>query len=936
MAATNEAFGIVGGEFLPFTPVSPDTSEFFRLEITLVSAEFKTQGSVAAASDSSVAAADCSAPDSSAEAIGATAPLLSCQGDHIALPQKKKKLADTNVYALPASSKKSAAFTSVVLGQSPESKITVSPDATVADVVEWVEGTCVAVFEQNFKELKRWCDEAEPRMWQREDLVMSVFQAKATKDKFIKDPANKKALGSVTVNLADFVSTAQPAEECNRQVTHTGPPHSHFSLTFRIKSSPISRQPPPGAQNPAARVQRSPELLISSAKSQLGNAQKGRELLMKLDPHCSCFETGSHIGIVVEEAWRDKGVMLLHRMSMFEACDPSAANYFGQVTWLHAAAGCVAMRIKCPENLNSKNGSANQESRFGWRLLLTCSSALKERLDTRSAPYSYFDLQNEPIFCLFPSGDAAEEDDNVAQQNEEGMKATARSAARSRAISEIAVKMAKVKRMAAQPLRVSYHQLGMMRLRQGFLIAQPLISDVIKRLFVEWNPDPDNNKCKDACARVFGTSEGPWDIFTIVKGLLFKPGIFQKLAERLGMNGTEKDSENCKLGSTLMQIYAVRNWWAHIQVTVANCRQALLAITDFITILPPELKVGRSGSIMIEMDGIIRSISQSRAHSLSMSVDDMAYFYFGCACRHLSHVSTSLLQKCPSLAFCAYLQQQIIDKDTKFRQKHIIVKQSSVIEVVDVTRALLALNQNQDHLLPHVIHVDSSSFNFDCETIRTVRNHFAHASEDGNSVFIVLLALGSLSRIISVVLRTCLHQADADKSAAAAARAILDDAELYCSEINEWQAMLLEKVGMLDTDALISAACQGYRDVLDANDYRQYARDSFQQLRLLVKGEIIGRHPIPSFASELRGINRSRERSILNFVARVPIALAKSVDSAVEWLVVQARTHNLHMQSAVSFFENEILFKKLDGSAFDAACNDDPHVSSQVKQDLAK
>jgi hypothetical protein len=933
MAAPNVAFGFVGGEFLPFSPVSPDTGECFRLEITLVSAEFKTQGSVAVASDSSVAAAAaCSVPDSAAEAIGATAPLLSCEG--VAPPPKKKKPADTNVYALPVSSKKSASFTSVVLGQSPECKINVSPDATVADVVEWGEGTCVAVFEQHFKELKRWCDEAEPRMWQREDLVMSVFQAKGTKDKFIKDPANKKALGSVTVNLADFISTAQPAEECSRQVTYTGPLHCHFSLTFRIKTSPVSRQPPTGAQDPAAPVQRSPELIMSSAKSLLGNAQKGRELLMKLDPHCSCFETGSHIGIVVEEAWRDKGILLLHRLSMLEACDPSAANYFGRVTCLHAAAGCVAMRIKCPEILKTQNGSAKQESRFGWRLLSTCSSALKERLDTCSAPYSSFDLQSEPIFCLFPSGDAAEEDDNIAQQNEEGMKTTARAAARSSAIAEIAVKMAKVKRIAAQPLRVSYHQLGMMSLRQGFLIAQPLISDAIKRLFVEWNPDPENKKCKDACARVFGTIEGPWDIFTIVKGLLFKPGIFRKLTERIGVNGTEKDSENLNLASTLMQIYAVRNWWAHVQVTVANCRQALLAITDFITILPPDLKVGWSGSIMIEMEGIIRSISQSRAHSPSMSVDDMAYFYFGCACRHLSHVSTSLLQKCQSLAFCVYLQRQIDIKDAKFRQKHIIVKQSSVIEVVDVTRALLALNQ--DHLLPHVTQVDSSSFNFDCETIRTVRNHFAHASEDGNSVFIVLLALGSLSRIISVVLRTCLYQADADKSAAAAAHAIQDSAELYCSEISEWQAVLLEKVGMLDTNALVSAACQSYRDVLDANDYRQYARDTYQQLRLLVKGEIIGSAPIPLFASELRGINRSRERSILNFVARVPPAVAKSVDSAVEWLVVQARTHNLHMQSAVSFFQNEILLKNLDGSAFDAACNDDTHVSSQAKKDLAK
>ena len=934
MAAPHPAFGIVGGELLPFTPVSPDTGECFRFEITLVSAEFKTQGSAAAASHPSVAAA-CSPPNSrdttAAECSSAAAPSPSCEA---AAPQtKKKKPADSSVYALPASSKKSAAFASVVPGVSPERKIAVSLDAAVADAVEWPEGSCVAVFEQNFKEVKRPCDEAEARKWQREELEMSVFQAKASKHGFIKDPANKKALGSVTVNLADFVSTAQPAEEFRREVTLTAPLHNRFSLTFRIKASPVSRQPAPAAHDPAARVHRSPEQIISSAKSQLGNAQKGRELLIKLDPHCS-FTAGTHIGIAVEEAWREKGVMLMHKLSKFEACDPGAANYFGQVTCLQAAAGCAAMRIKCPEISTTKNDKTVQESRFGWRLLSTCSSALKERLDTRSAPYSSFDLQNEPIFCIFPSSDAAEADDEVVKQDEDGAKATAHAAARTRAISEIAVKKAEVKRMAAQPVRVSHDQLGMMRLRQGFLIAQPLVSDAVKRLFAEWYPDPENTKCKDACARVFGSSEGPWDIFTIVNGLLFKPGMFQKLAERFGVNSTEKDSEKLKLEWTLVQIYAVRNWWAHVQVTVANCRQALLAITDFIAMLPPELKAGESDRIMSDLDGIISSISQPHAQSLSMSVDDMAYFYFGCACRHLSHVGTSLLKKCESLDFCAYLQRQIIIKDAKFLKRQMTVRQSSVIEVGDVTRALLALYQ--DHLLPPTIHVDSSSFNFDCDIIRTVRNHFAHAPEGGNSVILVLLALGSLSRIISVVLKTCLHQAEGAAAAVAAVHAIQDGAGHFCSEINEWQAVLLEKAGMLDTKALVGAVCQGHRDVLGANDYRQYARDCFQQLRLLVKGEIVGSAPVPSFALELHGTNHSRERSILNFVARVPPAAAKCVESAVEWLVAQARGQNLHMQSAVSFFKNDVLLQKADGSVFDAACSDDAHVSKQGKDELAK
>ena len=415
------------------------------------------------------------------------------------------------------------------------------------------------------------------------------------------------------------------------------------------------------------------------------------------------------------------------------------------------------------------------------------------------------------------------------------------------------------------------------------------------------------------------------------------PGTFKKLAKRFGINETENDSEKRQLESILVQIYAVRNWWAHVQVTVANCRQALLAIKDFIAMLPPDLRSEKFDSIMIQTEDTISCISQPLSRSLSMSVDDMAYFYFGCACRHLSHVSAGLLKNCPSLAFCAYLQRQIEFKDAKFRQKHIIVKQGSVIEVGDVTRALLALNQ--DHLLPQTIHVDSSSFNFDCEAIRTVRNHFAHASKEGNSVVIVLLALGSLSRMISAVLDMCLLQSHNDAAAAAAVRMIRDGAGRFCSEINEWQGLLLEKIGMCDINALVSAVCEVHRDVLDGNDYGQLARDNYQKLRLLVKGDIIGGDPVPSFASKLQGTDRGRERSLLNFVARVPPAWAKSAESAVQWLVEQARSRafsqNVHMQSVVAFFKKEIPHNDVNGIVFDAACSDDADVSKQGKEVFA-
>ena len=509
-----------------------------------------------------------------------------------------------------------------------------------------------------------------------------------------------------------------------------------------------------------------------------------------------------------------------------------------------------------------------------------------------------------------------------------------RAADRLRALSEITRQKTAVKQVAGQSVRVSYDGLGMLRLRQGFFMSQPFISDVIQRLFLEWYPDPESEKRRDACASAFGSTEGPWDIFTIVKGLRLRPKMFQKLAARFGFDKPEKDSEKRKLESVLEQIYAVRNWWAHVQVTVANCRQALLAIKEFIALLPPDLKAASSEAVVSGVEGIISSISQPNVQSLSMSIDDLAYFYFGCASRHLSHVCATIMRTCRPAAICDYLQRQIEAKDAKFRGKGIIVKQGSVIEAVDVTRALLALNR--DNQLPEAIRIDSSSFNFDCEAIRTVRNHFAHAPEAGNSVVIVLLALGSLSRMISLVAQTCLHLTHADAVSAAAARTTQADAQRFCSEINEWQAVLLCRAGMLDAGMLVAAVCRGYEQELNTNDYIKYARDDFQRLRLLVKGEVTGSCDVPSYASKLQGSDRSRERSVLNFVARVPPASAKCAESAVDWLIEQARSKNVFLQSTAAFFNKELPQRAGDVSVLDDAGGSDADVSRRAKEEIVE
>jgi hypothetical protein len=935
MTSPKPAFSIVDGEQLPFKPRPTDSyavEDTFRCEISLLAARFKTQITAAMASDSSPRATAfvVSAADDGAAAASA--------------PAHSHKNVDTRIFALPDCNK--CTFEGPVRGKAAAAAITVSSDPAAEDEVTWEAGSCVTTFDTKLKVV---VPDDKPRKWQQEILDISLIQHKATNEYpprypgFIKDKTTKLKgvfipLSRALINLADFVSTPEP-----RVFTYTSHPGEwhppmafKYSLTLQVKTTPLKRLP-------AVRVPKSPEQIAMAAKSNLGNARCAQQLLFKVDRNCN-FKIGSSIGIFVEEAWKEAwketSIMLLHTRSSFVECVPDALNFFGRVVGLSVESDHIDLLVKCPEAevAKSENGKTCPESRFGWRLLSTCSRTLKESIDMRSPPYPSFDMQKEPVFCIFlRGGAAAKEDDVVAERNENSAKTSARADARLSAVFEVTLKKKEVEQIAAKPARISFDQLGMMRLRQCFLIVQPLISDVVKRLFAKWFSDPsrDPESYKGACARAFKSSEGPWDVFTIIKGLLFKmPGTFEKLAKSFGVSEPEKDHEKRALESTLLEIYAVRNCWAHVQVTMHDCLQALHAIKTFVRFFPPEFS-SNSETVLRDIDSIISSSDvRPRHHNPSISIDDMAYFYFGCASLHLSHVSRILMKNCQPLPFCAYLQRMIEIKHAKFRKKRITVPQSDIVEVGDVTAALKALID--DALFSDTNIFDLNSFIFDCKTIRTVRNHFAHAPEIGNSIIIVLIALGSLARMISVVLNTCICQARGYESVAAAVQTIQADAERFCSEINTWQAVLLEKAGMLDANVLVSAICNFHQDVLGRNPYRTFARDSYQKLRLLVTGDILGEAPDPSFSSKLEGTNRSRERSILNFVARVPPARSESAESAVEWLVEQARDQNVCMQSVVHFFKKETRFKGVDGNVLDSACSDDAGVSMQGKKDLTE
>jgi hypothetical protein len=499
MAAPNPAFRIVDGELLPFNPVSDALA--FRVEISLLSARFKIQNSAAAASDSSPTAAVSSAPDGAAAGTN-------CFGGAVAAASKTEKLVDTSIYAFPELLNfPSGTFKGLVKDRAAAAAITVSSDPATEDEVTWAAGACVATLDN--RRFKLVHPDDGPRKWQQDNLEIRLFQAKASKERppnFIKDKTTKRdgaftPLSRAVINLADFVSTSERAVECVREVTYTSHhPPPVYSLTMQVKTTPLSRQP-------AARLPKTPQDIASSANGHLGNARVGQELLLKVDSNCN-FNVGTSIGIAVEDAWRGTSVMLLHTRSSFEECDANAPNFFGRVTSLKLGSGYAEMRVKCPE-VGMKNGKPCPESRFGWRLLSTCSGALKERLNTRSAPYSSFDLQNEPIFCLFPSGEAAEADAKVVKQDEQN------SAEQILQLEDAQKNITALKQRVLEnvnaDVQLTLEELGAVLLRTGFLVSQPLVSACVRMLIMKWYPDTH----EDECCRVFGSKEGPWDIFYV-------------------------------------------------------------------------------------------------------------------------------------------------------------------------------------------------------------------------------------------------------------------------------------------------------------------------------------------------------------------------------------------------------------------------------------
>jgi hypothetical protein len=692
---------------------------------------------------------------------------------------------DTSIYALPESDK--CTFKGAMKDKAAAAAITVSADPTAEDEVAWAAGACVATLEN--RKFKRVYPEDGARKWQQDNLEISLIKAKATKEHppkypgFTQDPPTRHKgeffpLSKAVINLADFVSTSEPAAECVRQVTYTShPPLLVYSLTVQVKTTPSKRPP-------AARAPKSPEQIASAASSSLGNAQSGKELLFKVDSNCS-FRVGACIGIAVEDAWRVKLVMLLHTRSKFEHCAPHAPNFFGRVTAFKVEGSHADMLVKCPEVAfpEVKNGKSCPESEYGWRLLPACSSALKQSIDLQSEPYASFDLQNEPIFCIFPSSDAAEADDKVAQQEAKDVKAAADCRAKQVAYD----RMQEIKKQAIllsqTAFEMSSEEMGMVRLRRGFLACQPYISAVLKLLM--GREDWYGSACGDACIRFFGSRNGPWDVFSMFNFLLRSKtpnyldskDIFGMVAATIGPAGDVAATDNFRerLRVLFNDIFCVRNWWAHLGAGSLDCNKALKAVKDFVQIVadsalldsssgssadpapsapaPQHAAASNPSASLPSRTGAASSSAPSPSEPLALlanpddmlagasshlTLDDVAYVLFLRAGLQLCKFCTEIYGTLRCSSFSKAMGAKLDNKKSKTSRR-----QSEVIEVSDVSTVLRKLFQS------------NTDFSFYCRIITATRNRLSHASEGSNQIILVMMALGAIGRVSSFIVEQC-------------------------------------------------------------------------------------------------------------------------------------------------------------------------------------
>jgi hypothetical protein len=436
--------------------------------------------------------------------------------------------------------------------------------------------------------------------------------------------------------------------------------------------------------------------------------------------------------------------------------------------------------------------------------------------------------------------------------------ASQQDAARANTQQRILDQKTRAKILASRRIHITVDQLGMVMLHKAFLVVQPLMSEILKMLMFQWYPG------QDPCTIL--RIEDIFEVFLILRRNL------DNLNTSFSFHNPDQDQNRQQLQFILDQIFVTRNWWAHCSVSVENCRAAMLALRQFITLTPDAFKPSvAAASVCEQLECIERHLLPSRA-TLHMTLDDVSYFFFGRASRHLSSMCLYFMEHLPESRFSVYLKRSMQSKDESTRQH-------GIVEASDIVRSLWKLHQYEP-----IIAINMRELRFDCEAIRSARNTFAHpVVSSGNRVILVLLALGSISRIMSLVSRTCVTHTTSPVTM----QSVLKNASEHQTEIDTLQAELLERAGFVDVEALIDAVCEGPLISSPCSQYAPWATDIYRRLRLVIKGQVVGyqaqgnTHNAKELAQHLNKV----QRTLLHVIARVPPCARDSPVSSADWLL---------------------------------------------------
>jgi hypothetical protein len=693
------------------------------------------------------------------------------------------------------------------------------------------ESPCMAAFT---KTLERHADSPH---WEELSMDITVLAASAGKSSFVFPDA---VFGRACINLGNYVPVSGDVT-CTHRATISTEPHPRrfpgFELDVEIRVLPHDSE-------------RNTSNAVASLLGQLDKGPTAPDLQFKLETQHCPFEPGSSIGIAVPPAGPVMPCMLLHGQSLLETCHADAPNHIGKVTDVKPdASGLYVVRVKADGNIK-------------WRLQSKCSS----RCQTPGP-------QNKVVLCLFSSAQTADDDAELAAEETNLGKQAAADLDAARNIRDVFEKKRRARELASasRPIRITFDQLNMVRLRQCFLLSKPVISGIVWRLTRQWHPEeqelesPNYNR----------------DIYAIMKFLL-KADTFALLNQSFGCDTPAQDCKRQRLEGILKTILSVRNWWAHVDVSASNFREALIALQDFIGMVPPSLRAHDCDVLSEQLGRMLSTLAQAE---MTMTIDEIAYFYFGQACRFLSELCSHVMNFWPLLTFSGLLKHQMDQKPAHFRQKH-------VVEVKDVTSALiklkefLAASKEDSKKQPEGQQREGSDsefrgmdFPFECKTIDIVRNSFAHFSSGGN-VIMVVLALSSLSHMFSIV--SDIISADASSTGDGALKNLLERQKI----IDEWQVELLGRTDMVDAVFLMESICKNNHDQLDTCKYADLATDSYRKFRLLATGEVMGSIQASFGAENLDpNIDAKHFRSILEFISVVPADVRQCSDSAVRWLM---------------------------------------------------